>query len=249
LTDEGYTQSDHRARVRDPYAAAKYRLTIAWLKEAGCIGEEIFNIGCGSGVFTVMAAEAGARVRAFEPDSTAFEMAAASQPPGCTVESLGLSDIPGREIASVIVMHDVLEHIADEDAAVADVHRLLRPDGLLVLSVPAMPSLFGYHDEELGHYRRYTKASLRDALMSRFDIERLRYFGMTFIPVTLWFSRLRRKPYAVGGTQSLLTVFDAACRLEQRISPPVGTSLICLAHPVQDSQGASKRDRADPADR
>lgn len=249
MTDEGYTQSDHRARVRDPYAAAKYRLTIAWLKEAGCLGEEIFNIGCGSGVFTIMAAEAGLRVRAFEPDPNAFEMAVASQPPGCSVESLGLSDIPGREIASVIVMHDVLEHIADEDAAVRDVHRLLRTGGLLVLSVPAMPSLFGYHDEELGHYRRYTKASLRAALRPRFDIEHLRYFGMTFIPVTLWFSRLRRKPYAVGGTQSLLTLFDAACRLEQRIATPVGTSLICLARPIRESQGASQQDRSGPADR
>jgi hypothetical protein len=101
----------------------------------------------------------------------------------------------------------------------------------LVLSVPALPWLFGYHDEQLGHYRRYTKATLGAALRPRFEILRLRYFGMSFIPITLWYSRLRRLPYSTEGDPRLLRAFDAICRIEQRIPSPVGTSLICVARP------------------
>lgn len=234
MRDAEYTDSDHRARDRDPYAAAKYRLTIEWIDQAGRLGDEIFNIGCGAGLFTAMAAAAGAKVRAFEPDPAAYDLAVANRPADCTVEPLSLSDIPGDHVAPVIVMHDVLEHISDDGEAIGHLHRLLAPDGLLVLSVPALPSLFGYHDEQLGHYRRYTKASLGSVLRPRFAIGRLRYFGMTFVPLTAWYSRIRRKPYSAAGQGALLGMFDAVCRVEQRIPVPVGTSLICLCRPQRE---------------
>jgi len=203
---------------------------LRWLGEHGRL-DEIFNIGCGSGVFTVMAAQAGAVVHAFEPDQEAFGIAGSSLPPRCTLEPLSLGEIPGHDVARVIVLHDVLEHIPNEAAAVGALHRLLRPDGLLVLSVPAMPSLFGFHDEELGHERRYTKRSLRTALNPWFEIDNIRYFGLTFIPITIWFSKLRRRPYSGRGDGRLIRVFDAVCRLEELVSTPLGTSLICVARP------------------
>jgi SAM-dependent methyltransferase len=248
LTNSRYTRADHEARKQDPYAAAKYRISIEWLRRGGRLDGEIFNIGCGSGIFTAMAADAGARVRAFEPEGSARQMAVESCPPRCTVEALALADIPGHSVASVIVMHDVLEHIADESAAVDDLYRLLQPNGLLVVSVPAMPSLFGHHDEELGHYRRYTKRSLRAALLPHFEIDTLRYFGMTFIPLTLWFSRIRRTPYATGGSDRLLRCFDALCHLEQWVPTPLGTSLLCAARPrsgVRDVDGSGGTEPAE----
>jgi SAM-dependent methyltransferase len=244
---DDYAQSDHEARENDPYAAAKYRLTIRWLRSAGRLGDEIFNIGCGFGDFTAMAADSGARVRGFEPDPVAYRHAAASCPRGCTVEPLGLADIPGKQIAPVIVMHDVLEHIGDDAQAAADLFRLLKPDGLLVLSVPALPLLFGYHDEQLGHYRRYTRATLVSTLEEHFEIDRIRYYGMTLIPLALWMSRIRRQPYSSGTASPLLAAFDAACRVEERIWTPIGTSLICLARPRRVTRGSP--DSGQKADR
>jgi 2-polyprenyl-3-methyl-5-hydroxy-6-metoxy-1,4-benzoquinol methylase len=54
------------------------------------------------------------------------------------------------------VLHDVLEHIDSENAAIERIFELLTDDGILVISVPALDGLFGFHDEQLGHFRRYS---------------------------------------------------------------------------------------------
>jgi hypothetical protein len=97
-----------------------------------------------------------------------------------------------------------------------------------------MPSLFGLHDEMLGHFRRYTRQTLRRALEPSFEIVRLRAFGFAFIPLTLYYSRWRRRPYplertADGGFGARLV--QAVCGFERRVALPIGTSLMCEARP------------------
>ena len=228
-----YTATDHEFRESDAYAQAKYRITLRWLRDRP-IGARLYNIGCGAGLFNRMAAQAGYRVEAFEPDPVAYELARKDCPDrDCAIHPYGLDRVEGDGMADVVVMHDVLEHIDDDPAAVERVRRLLVLDGRLVLSVPAMPSLFGYHDEELGHRRRYTRRSLEAVLASAFVIERLRYFGFTFVPITAYYSRVRRRPYPTGTAESgaLGGAFTRLCSLEARVPAPLGTSLLCLARP------------------
>jgi SAM-dependent methyltransferase len=234
VTSSAYSNSDHEVRTEDPYALEKYVITLRWLRQRDA-GPSLFNIGCGSGVFNQMAVDAGYTVEAYEPDPDAYALAARARPPtGCSVHNVALGDIPGSHVADVVVMHDVLEHLPDDAPAVDRLHDLLRPGGVLILSVPAMPSLFGYHDEQLGHYRRYTKTRLRAVIERRFDVQRLHAFGLGFVPVAFYYSRWRRKPYPVtvaGGRHVVGHAVRFACSLEGRIPPPVGTSLLCLAVP------------------
>lgn len=55
----------------------------------------------------------------------------------------------------VVTALDVIEHVADDDRAVAELTRVLRPGGILVASVPAYGLLWGPHDVALHHRRRY----------------------------------------------------------------------------------------------
>lgn len=246
MIDPGYTACDHAFRDEDAYARGKYELTLRWLARDVPIHGTLVNVGCGAGLFNRMAADAGFRVRAYEPDPSAFAEASRTAPASVEVSRLGLSEVPVQG-ADVVVLHDVLEHIADESAAVDHLAELTGSTGRLVLSVPALPSLFGFHDEQLGHHRRYTKASLRAALGRRFEIDRLRYYGLTFIPVTAWYSRLRRAPYptgAAGSSNSVLgRAFDLACRAESRLPAPIGTSLICSARALQRGASRGSADR------
>jgi SAM-dependent methyltransferase len=232
--DSSYTTIDHEVRDQDPYAQEKYVITLRWLHQRPT-GRQLLNIGCGSGVFNRMAAEAGFTVDAYEPDPDAYAMAVRNLPPsGCSVHNQGLDDIPGEDVADIVVMHDVLEHLAEDGAAIAQLHRLLRRDGTLILSVPAMPSLFGYHDEQLGHYRRYTRRTLQAVVKQRFDITRLHAFGISLVPIAFYYSRWRRKPYPVaeaGGGGLVGRAVRTVCALEGRFAPPVGTSLLCMAVP------------------
>ncbi|HTX60193.1 MAG TPA: class I SAM-dependent methyltransferase, partial [Verrucomicrobiae bacterium] len=167
--DAGYTGSDHLFRETDPYARAKYDLALRWLDRALLPGRLVYNVGCGGGYFSALAAARGCTVVACEPDPQAYALAAKSAPAGVTVLACGLDAFAAnRPPADVVVMHDVLEHIEDDGAAVEQLARLVRPGGALAISVPSMPALFGLHDELLGHYRRYRQAELRRLIGRRF---------------------------------------------------------------------------------
>jgi 2-polyprenyl-3-methyl-5-hydroxy-6-metoxy-1,4-benzoquinol methylase len=228
-----YAAMDHGLRESDAYGQGKYLITLRWLADCRR-GSLLYNVGCGGGLFNRMAVDAGFRVEAFEPDPVAFELARRDGPQRhCTLHPIAVDEIEGASVADVIVMHDVLEHIENDTDVVERLQQLLVPDGVLVLSVPALPSLFGFHDEQLGHYRRYTCQSLRRALSQQFDILHLRYYGFAFLPVTAYYSRFRRRPYPTRPSESGLmsAAFRAVCAVEGRVSMPIGTSLICLARP------------------
>ncbi len=66
--------------------------------------------------------------------------------------------------ADVITALDLLEHIPDDAAAAKEFARVLRPGGLLIITVPACPMLWSEHDEALDHLRRYRGPELRRLL-------------------------------------------------------------------------------------
>jgi len=83
-----------------------------------------------------------------------------------------------EETFAALLAMDVLEHIDDDAAAARQLNGFLRPGGLLLLSVPALPELFSEFDAIQGHRRRYTAASLRSLLdTAGFGSVRLLWWG------------------------------------------------------------------------
>lgn len=72
----------------------------------------------------------------------------------------------GSAAFDAVIALDIFEHIEDHSAAFAEVARILKPGGALVLSVPAFESLWGPHDVALMHFRRYRKRLVLDMLES-----------------------------------------------------------------------------------
>lgn len=222
-----YKTDDHQFRSQDEYAQGKYTVTTRWLQPLARPGQLLLNIGCGGGEYNATAAALGLRVIGCEPEAQAYALAADTAPAGVDVRQCGLLDLDS-EPADYIVMHDVLEHIEDDRGAVERVGALLRPGGVAVISVPAYQWLFGQHDVQLGHYRRYTRANLTRLFADGFEIEAARYYGASFIPIALWFSRLSNKPYPVAAAGRGLTrqAMHWVCQLESRVPMPVGTSVL-----------------------
>lgn len=229
--NQEYISRDHAFRTRDSYALAKYALTIRWLRPYLKPGAVVFNIGCGVGYFNTALRRFGVSVVACEPDPQAYALANDVADEHTTVMCGDLAQfaatMPGQ--ADIVVMHDVLEHIADDDSAARILWSLLKPEARVVLSVPALQYLFGKHDQEWGHYRRYSKRRLRQVLQPFFTISRLQYYGMASIPIVLVFSKWLRTPYPMGAASGGLIhrLYDALCQLETHIAEPIGTSLIC----------------------
>ena len=151
-------------------------------------------------------------------------------------------------LADAVVALDVLEHLEDDAAGLRDTARLVRPGGLLLVTVPAFESLWGSHDVVSHHRRRYTRAGLLD-VFARAGLARPRvtYFNsLLFPPVAAvrWARRMfglaerarsdfdNARPGAVNGV--LEEVLAAERFLIPRLSLPLGVSLLATAHPQAD---------------
>lgn len=90
-----------------------------------------------------------------------------------------LESLPDGEPFDLVCAFEVLEHIDEDEKALAEWTARLRPGGVLLLSTPAWQSRFGPMDEAVGHFRRYDpdamRARLSDAGLT--DVG-LRLYGM-----------------------------------------------------------------------
>ena len=219
------------------YALAKYRITLKWLEQDALKGSVLVNVGCGAGHFNQLALQSGFKVIGYEPDPIAYSIAARQNHENLELVRGDLFAIPRNMQADIVVLHDVLEHIDAENAAIERIFELLTNDGILIISVPALDRLFGFHDEQLGHFRRYSKTSLRRALKNRFEVEKIRYLGFFAIPGVFYFSCLRRRGYPDASLESssiLSRFFGKIMKIEQRIALPLGTSLLVMARKTNE---------------
>jgi 2-polyprenyl-3-methyl-5-hydroxy-6-metoxy-1,4-benzoquinol methylase len=127
---------------------------------------EILDIGCGDGLFFDELRQFG-KPQGIEPDAALVSEDTRRRG---EVHVGTLEDFRTDCRFGLIVMADVLEHVQDDAAFLARALELLRNDGLIVATVPALPFLWSAHDEVNHHYRRYTRATLR-ALASRASAE------------------------------------------------------------------------------
>ncbi len=141
-----------------------------------------------------------------------------------------------------IVALDVFEHIEDDNAAFRESFRVLRNDGVLVLSVPAYRLLWGPHDIALHHFRRYTKAQVIGRLaMAGFDIECASYsvfFLFPFVLVSRVLEKLRpgpahaslpKVPAWLNRFLIRLQIFEATLISNFGLKLPWGSSVLVVA--------------------
>ena len=237
---------DFLAKSGDVYARTKYAVLLRWLAGRGRL--RVLNAGCGSGELSNLLAAAGHRVVGVDPDPTYIQLArdrAGDRFPDSTFVVSSIEDYRGAADFDVAVSTDVLEHIADDRAAFECMARLVRPGGLVLVTVPAGQWLFGYHDEQLGHYRRYSKGMVRRLVSESCTVKKLRYFGGTLIPVCLAYSKWLRKPYPVaqvgGGTSLVSRVLNGLLAAERRVALPLGTSVLLCAERKPAVEVAQRR--------
>lgn len=73
---------------------------------------------------------------------------------------------------------NVVEHIFDDRAAIANCYKLLNPGGHLIILVPAYQWLYNNFDRELEHYRRYSRRGVESLLLScDFNIYHSQYYN------------------------------------------------------------------------
>ena len=89
------------------------------------------------------------------------------------------SDLNEPGLFDTILYIDVLEHIENDRAEISRALHLLKPGGHLIILVPAFNMLYTDFDKEIGHFRRYTRKTLRKAIVPGFSCKKLIYLDST----------------------------------------------------------------------
>jgi 2-polyprenyl-3-methyl-5-hydroxy-6-metoxy-1,4-benzoquinol methylase len=242
---------DFLGKSEDVYAQTKYEILLEWLRGRGRL--RVLNAGCGSGELSLLLAAEGHKVVGIDPEPKYIQLAqkrAADRFPHCKFIVSSIEDYSGASEFDVIVSTDVLEHIEDDRAAFNRLAQLVRPGGQVLITVPAGQWLFGYHDEQLGHFRRYSAASLRQLVADTCRVQRIRYFGCTLISVCLMYSQWLRKSYPVAyvgdSKRSVVArILHHLLAIERRVHLPLGTSvLLCAERRITEDRASSARRNA-----
>jgi 2-polyprenyl-3-methyl-5-hydroxy-6-metoxy-1,4-benzoquinol methylase len=170
---------------RHPWWAARARLAMALLAKRGILPPaSVLEAGCGWGVNLDSLEKAGYRVTGLDVSRRILEYI--DQPKRSLIEADLLQPLPPDlpPLSDAVLALDVIEHIDDDRAAVRRLAELVRPGGLVIVSVPALPDLWSEYDEIQGHRRRYVPASLSALFAgSPLELNQVLWWGAWMVPV------------------------------------------------------------------
>jgi SAM-dependent methyltransferase len=196
---------------------------------------DVLDVGCGTGWLVERLHREGHTVTGLEARPEWLDELRARLP-DVRVLQADAEHMPIDDASiDVVLLLDVLEHV-DDRAVLGEGRRVLRPGGIALITVPAMPRLWSFRDIDAGHRRRYTRRGLRQLLESAgFEALEVRYHGALLLPL-IAASRLLgraggrmrdledRPPASVNATLRQLARIDhALCR---RFRLPLGSSLV-----------------------
>jgi SAM-dependent methyltransferase len=188
---------------------ARGRLVRALIAEQNAVDPLVLDAGCGTGAFAASLAEQGVRVVAVDarlPEAL---------DPGVQYACTDVTALPFADATfDIVLLLDVLEHVRDERAALAQIARVLRPGGSLILTVPARKDLWSTRDELAGHLRRYDLEELRLALTSAgIEVLRIGFWAATTLPLLRVSRSLsRRRPTALRAEERPPAALNAVLR-------------------------------------
>lgn len=211
-----------------------------WIAEqfSPYIGQRVLEVGCGIGTLSKYWVERAAfvgidtEVECVEKCKQRF----AGHPRARFVhDRVGAPDWVSRwseHRPDTIVAVNVLEHIRADLDALRGWRDIVRASGggHVCVFVPAFEFAYAAFDRRYGHYRRYTKESLRDKVLDAgLELEELRYFNMPGL-LAWWstFVLLRRGSAAAEVGLYDRVIVPLARRIEQRFAPPFGNSVVAV---------------------
>ena len=223
------------------------RILLAALDRLDVRADSILDVGCGAGTNLDLLSDrfSGSTIHGIDIERDPLRycredrpfpvyQADGAQPPFCDAAF------------DLVAALDTLEHFQDDARALREFHRICRPDGTLLLTVPAFPMLWGSVDDVGHHYRRYRRRELVAKVEAAgFSVRLVHFFNSILLPpiaaVRLLYRALPTPPSADGELRSDFDVVKSGplnsmlawiLSLEARLIGwriPFGVSLLCVA--------------------
>jgi SAM-dependent methyltransferase len=223
------------------YFRGKRRIVLELLRPfIGSGNLHILDAGCGTGGILADLQQMGT-ICAIDPSHDAIAYCSLRGYPH--VVQASVTDLPFADASfDLVTALDVIEHVDDDQAALRELCRVLRPGGMLLLTVPAYMLLWSGHDTALHHKRRYRERELRDKVAdSGFRIVRSTSFNTILFPLIMAI-RVTRRILGIDRASSdsnelpapmvnslLYLILKTEALLLKVLNFPVGVSLALLA--------------------
>ena len=170
----------------------------------------MLDIGCGTGANLALVEELVADAETFGLDfePTALEFCRTRSLSAGLLRGDGMKLPIGDESLDCVTALDIVEHFDDDLGLIGEFHRVLKPGGEVVITVPQYPSLWSPHDEFLHHKRRYRKDELESRLAEAgFELAERRGFNFLLLPPIWLVRRLKARSQQKSGTEASGTDF------------------------------------------
>lgn len=212
MKPQEYTNLDRVERVHW-YYAGKRDIVRHWIEKVRPLRSEdtLLDFGAGTGLFASEFMDT-CRVRCFDSYPESVKILRERLPADAVVDGSGSQvALPDSSVDCVTAL-DVLEHIENDQAAVTELHRLLRAGGMAVVTVPADMKLWSDWDVSLLHFRRYEAQGLAALFPSeKWKLVRVTHHNTLAYPAVYLLRKWRkwRQNRTEGGS-----------RAEDRVPPP-----------------------------
>lgn len=237
--DRRYTQTKEKYAADDLETMQEARRYAAHVFDLfrPYVGRRVLEVGAGIGTMTQKLADVADSVFAIEPNLNCAARARdtiGSNPKVSLhvahLEDCGPADLRAHAFDTVFCVN-VLEHIEDDVAALRAFSDALQPGGHVLIFVPAIQAAYGPLDAELGHHRRYSKATLARAFASAgLDLDVLRYTNPIGLLGWMFNAHVTR---TTAHSRTQVKLYEAlvapwALPLERLVPPPIGLSLVAV---------------------
>ena len=200
------------------------------------IGDLTAEVGAGQGNFSRFLLRTDLkRLVAFEPSENMFAILQEKFQDDTRLRPVNSCFDNDQEVESgpfdSIVYINVLEHIEDDAGELVAVYNQLKPNGYMILLVPALSFLYSAYDRQLGHYRRYQKSELiRKTRSAGFKVVKAGYID--FLGIIPWYVAFTLMKKSMSGVS--VRLYDRLCIpavrfIEQIVKPPIGKNLLLVA--------------------
>jgi SAM-dependent methyltransferase len=225
--DRDYELQTHRAEDRHWWYRGRRKVIDRVLDGLGLAEPgRILDAGCGSGRNMVELARRGT-VTGVELSPTSVALAR-ERGVGEVIEGSVLEMPFAGGSFDLAVCLDVVEHLEDDRAALAELRRVVAPGGALLVTVPAYQWLWSGHDVVNHHHRRYTLSSLRAVAQDAgWRQDRTTYFNSLLLPVAILLRILDR--ISTRTTESSLDLWVPPEPLNRLLERPLDVEAAAIA--------------------
>lgn len=143
----------------------------------------VLDVGCGTG-YTLSRLPAETRATGIDISPTSVALARERAPRASIVQGSAVALPFGDGAFDACIALDVLEHLDDDAGAARELRRVVRPGGVVLITVPALKILWHAHDVALHHRRRYTLPEIVSVVeRAGLRVETQTYYNFLLFPL------------------------------------------------------------------